>query len=148
MPTAGVVVMDNAGRLLLVQRADDLSWCLPGGRLEPGESLAECAMRECREETGLPCEIGQLIGIYSDPVTQRHRYGDGDEVQFVAAVFGATVPGDRGIGDDHGDATEPDRSEILRCGFFALAALPAPIMGCDTPIVAGVVERTPTPRVG
>jgi ADP-ribose pyrophosphatase YjhB (NUDIX family) len=45
VPTAGVAIMDNEGRILLGRRSDDGTWCLPGGKLEPGESFADCARR-------------------------------------------------------------------------------------------------------
>jgi 8-oxo-dGTP diphosphatase len=61
---AGAVVRDADGRLLLVRRGRPPaqgSWTLPGGRVEPGESAAEAAVREVREETGLDVEVGELL---------------------------------------------------------------------------------------
>ena len=37
-------------------------WSLPKGKLEPGETAAECALREVREETGLVCTLGRFVG--------------------------------------------------------------------------------------
>lgn len=52
-----VVVEDPSGNILLLRRAPESSypgmWCLPGGRLEPGETLSEGCRRELLEETGL-----------------------------------------------------------------------------------------------
>jgi len=109
-----------------VERAADGEWAVPGGRVEPGETWAACAQREFVEETGLRATIAGLLGIYSDPVTQRHRYADGDEVQFVGVVFeGAT---------DGLITREPD-DEIASVAFFAPARLPLRMFGPDRPVV-------------
>lgn len=62
--SADAVVFDDEGRALLQRRADDGSWCLPGGYVEPNETPAETAVREAREETGLTVEVVDLVGIY------------------------------------------------------------------------------------
>jgi ADP-ribose pyrophosphatase YjhB (NUDIX family) len=83
---ASALILDEDGNLLLTRRADNGRWCLPGGRMDPGESVAETCVREVLEETGLEVEIVRLIGIYSNP----HRlveYPDGERRQIVAAHF-------------------------------------------------------------
>jgi ADP-ribose pyrophosphatase YjhB (NUDIX family) len=130
-PTAGVVARDQRGRLLLVQRADDGSWCLPGGRLEPGETWRACAEREFREETGLAVTIGGLLGVYSDPASQIHSYGDGPEVQFVGVVFEGRVDG---------DSARPPDDEIKAVRYFEVADLPAPLFGPDRPVIADALS--------
>src|SRR5579885_3187653 len=52
----GVVVQD-AGRVLLIKREDFEVWALPAGGVESGETLAQTAIREVREETGLVVEL-------------------------------------------------------------------------------------------
>ncbi len=58
--SAGGLVIDDAGRVLLI-RARDLRhrpvWTLPKGTLAPGETSADAALREVREETGWRCEL-------------------------------------------------------------------------------------------
>ena len=49
--SADAAVFDDDGRILLQLRADDTSWCLPGGYTKPNESPQETAVRETREET-------------------------------------------------------------------------------------------------
>ena len=58
-------VVQQYGRLLLVQRANEPqagTWCLPGGRVEHGELLAQAVVRELEEETGLEGLCGPCIG--------------------------------------------------------------------------------------
>jgi 8-oxo-dGTP pyrophosphatase MutT (NUDIX family) len=50
---ATVIVRDAAGRVLMQRRSDNGQWGLPGGALEPGESLEETGRREVWEETGV-----------------------------------------------------------------------------------------------
>jgi 8-oxo-dGTP diphosphatase len=61
---AGAVVRDDDGRLLLVRRGHppaEGTWSLPGGHVEPGETLEAAAAREVLEETGLVVTVGSLI---------------------------------------------------------------------------------------
>lgn len=62
----GAIVFDHEGRVLLVERAKDPGkglWTVPGGRLEPRETLAQGVAREVREETGLIVEVGALACV-------------------------------------------------------------------------------------
>jgi ADP-ribose pyrophosphatase YjhB (NUDIX family) len=58
------VIFDSEGRVLLMKRADDGTWCLPCGFVDPGESPDETAVREAKEETGLDVRVTDLIGVY------------------------------------------------------------------------------------
>ena len=60
-----VILMDQ--RVLLVLRDDFNVWALPGGGVDPNESLVQAAMREVREETGLVVTLSRLVGFYSRP---------------------------------------------------------------------------------
>ena len=66
-PAAAVALFDSGGNILLLRRKDSDKWTMPGGTLDFGESLTDCAMREMREETGLQIRITGLIGTYTDP---------------------------------------------------------------------------------
>ncbi len=95
-PCVGAVVLDDAGRLLLVRRRNAPGrglWSVPGGRVEPGESLPAAVAREVREETGLAVRVGAEVGRLTVP---------GDGVVYDVADFACTlldpdaqpVPGD------------------------------------------------------
>jgi 8-oxo-dGTP pyrophosphatase MutT (NUDIX family) len=88
-----VVVRDADGRVLLIRRADNGLWALPGGAQEIGETTRRAAVREVREETGIPIEITGISGIYSDP---RHviAYDDGEVRQEFSIVFRGRPVGD------------------------------------------------------
>jgi 8-oxo-dGTP pyrophosphatase MutT (NUDIX family) len=62
-----VVVRDDSGRVLLIQRTDNGLWALPGGAQEIGESVSQAAVREVEEETGIQISLNGISGIYSNP---------------------------------------------------------------------------------
>ena len=66
-PAVSAIVPDSEGRILLIRRTDNGYWSIPGGGVEPGESLPQAVTREVAEETGMRCEVTGLVGIYSDP---------------------------------------------------------------------------------
>ena len=60
----GIVIHDEC--LLMIKRAQDPSkglWTIPGGRVEPGEYLADAVRREVKEETGITVDVGELLGV-------------------------------------------------------------------------------------
>jgi ADP-ribose pyrophosphatase YjhB (NUDIX family) len=86
LPSAGALVFDQAGRVLLQRRADDGIWNIPGGAMEPGETLEQTAQREVREETGLAIDGLKLLCVLSGPEFF-HVYPSGDAVYHVAAIY-------------------------------------------------------------
>ena len=109
------VIFDENGRVILEQRSDCGWWCLPGGRLDAGETLAQGAVREAREETGLDLEITGFLGMFSDPQRRTVCYPDnGDLRQLVDAAIIARPAG--------GKLTASPESLDLR--WFAPSELP------------------------
>jgi ADP-ribose pyrophosphatase YjhB (NUDIX family) len=92
VPSTTAAVRDNAGRLLLIHKVDNDLWALPGGGMELGESIADAAVREVAEETGLTVELTGLVGIYSDP-GHVMAYADGEVRQEFSVCFHARVTG-------------------------------------------------------
>ncbi|MFE2725666.1 NUDIX domain-containing protein [Kitasatospora sp. NPDC059327] len=100
VPAASVVVVDDAGRVLLQRRTDNGMWALPGGVMDIGESISGCGVRETREETGIDIEITGIVGTYSDP---RHvlAYDDGEVRQeFSICLLGRPLGGELRVSDE------------------------------------------------
>ena len=67
VPSVNVIVTDDQDRILLIRRTDNSNWAVPGGAIDLGESVAQAAVRETLEESGVECAITGIVGIYSDP---------------------------------------------------------------------------------
>lgn len=92
VPAAMAFVQDEDGRILMIHRTDNDKWALPGGAQDVGETIAQTAVRETREETGIAIEITGLVGIYSDPA-HVIAYDDGEVRQEFSVCFRATPSG-------------------------------------------------------
>ncbi|CAI7975477.1 8-oxo-dGTP diphosphatase [Frankia sp. Hr75.2] len=90
--SASAVITDDTGRILLLHRPDNGLWTIPTGGVKKNETVAEAAIRETHEETGLEIEIAGLVGIFSDP---RHliEYADGEVRQPINICFRGTPTG-------------------------------------------------------
>lgn len=90
--------------VLLTRRADNGQWCLPGGMIDPGESVSEGCAREVFEETGLRVRVVRLTGVYSDP-NRLTVYPDGNKVHvIVLSLEVEQVGGELGLSDETTDA--------------------------------------------
>ena len=110
--SCAVIFDEDRRKVLLTRRMDNGLWCLPGGKMEAGESVEECCRREVFEETGLEIQTRRLIGIYSNR-DQLVIYPDGHKVQIVVLSFEAEVTGGKlGLSDETTDAAYYDLSEM------------------------------------
>ncbi|MDP2933671.1 MAG: NUDIX domain-containing protein [bacterium] len=81
----GVLFTPDKTKVLLVRRTDNQQWCLPGGFMQAGETIAEACEREVWEETGLTVQTNRFIGLYSNPNILA-TYDDGRKFHVVVAV--------------------------------------------------------------
>src|SRR6059036_264701 len=92
-PGVSAIILTGEG-LLLQRRSDNRLWGLPGGGVEPGESVTEAVVREVREETGLEVVPLRLIGVYSSPEHgQIVTYPDGNVIHYVSSSFECRITG-------------------------------------------------------
>lgn len=139
VPSVNVVVVNDAGHILLIRRTDNDNWALPGGAMDIGESLPDAARRETAEETGIEVELTGMVGIYTDP---RHviHYTSNDEVrqEFSIVVTARPIRGEPTPSDESREVhwvapdTIPtlamDRSMRLRISHY-LTGEPRPHLG-------------------
>jgi ADP-ribose pyrophosphatase YjhB (NUDIX family) len=92
VPAVSAIVTDTQDRILLILRTDNGYWSIPGGGLNPGESVSDAAVREVKEETGIDCQVAGLVGIYSDP-NHVAAYDDGEVRQEFSICFTTRMMG-------------------------------------------------------
>ncbi|CAN5790787.1 NUDIX domain-containing protein [soil metagenome] len=120
MASVTIIVYDDEKRILLIRHVEGDVWVAPGGGVEPPESLADAAVREMWEETGLLVNLVRVLGIYSGPeflVT----YNNGDQVTYQMTVFEAEVVGGRLR------ATGEESKAVAYLSRMEMAALPMPV---------------------
>jgi 8-oxo-dGTP pyrophosphatase MutT (NUDIX family) len=93
IPASNLLVVDGEGAILLQRRRDTGQWALPGGAQDLGETPAQCAVRECEEETGVVAEVTGFLGVYSDP-DHIVAYTDGEVRQeYEVTLIGRAIGG-------------------------------------------------------
>jgi 8-oxo-dGTP diphosphatase len=113
-PLVGVaaVARDDAGRVVLVRRAETNSWGLPGGMIDYGETVEQALARELNEESGYRLiRVARVIGIYSAPERD-------PRIHSVCIVVEAAVTA---------AARSVNPLEIVDVRTFAADALPQPL---------------------
>jgi 8-oxo-dGTP diphosphatase len=134
-PTVDILIEleGRPGTLVFIERAHEpLGWALPGGFVDRGEMLADAAVREAKEETGLDVELVELFHAYSDPKRDARQHT-------VSTVF---------IGRARG---EPVGSDDAKAARVAPADAPPSLVFDHATIVADYVEyrrsgKRPPPR--
>jgi 8-oxo-dGTP diphosphatase len=124
-PTVDVLIelAGQPGTLVFVERAHEPhGFALPGGFVDDGEWLADAAVREAKEETGLDVELVELFHAYSDPARDPRQHT-------VSTVFIGRAAGTPIGGDD-----------AARCLVAPADAPPSPLAFDHARIVADYVE--------
>jgi 8-oxo-dGTP diphosphatase len=100
---AAVVDDESASVLLLRQSYGDQRWGLPGGAVEPGETITAALTRECREELGVEVKTGPLTGWY-----YHHEF------QSQVGIFRCALPDEAAIrlSEEHSDFRWAPISEL------------------------------------
>jgi ADP-ribose pyrophosphatase YjhB (NUDIX family) len=127
-PGVAVLVLNQAGQLLLLQRADNHEWTLPGGFMELNEAPEGTARRELDEEIGLTAGTLQLFGAYGGPELF-HTFPNGDQVSSVTIAY---------ITRDTVGTPRVDGKEVIKAEYFDLHALPANLFKTNMPILREV----------
>jgi ADP-ribose pyrophosphatase YjhB (NUDIX family) len=129
LPSVSVLPVDHAGRLLLVRHAGhDDGWGVLGGAVEVGESPADAAVRETREEIGVDVRLVRLLDVLGGPDYQV-SYPNGDRTAYVTAVYEAAITnGSPAVADD--ELTDiawftPEQLPRLELSRFSRALLSA-----------------------
>lgn len=113
VPSVNVLIENEAGEILMIQRSDNGNWAIPGGAIDLGESLKQAAVRETLEETGIACEVENVLGIYTDP---RHiiMYTSNGEArqEFSIVVTGRATGGKPTTSDESTKVAWVSRSDL------------------------------------
>ena len=122
-----MAAFDDEGRAVVIQRADNHRWALPGGYAEIGSPPSENALRELHEETGFEARLEDLVGVYDN-----HRFGSVSPYQFYICLFRARISGGQATPSEESldvrlvDPADPpaDMSELQRTMLRDAAAPP------------------------
>ncbi|MCW3999097.1 MAG: NUDIX hydrolase [Candidatus Bathyarchaeota archaeon] len=114
--TSTAIIPYPSGQILLIKRNTRPFlgyWALPGGRMDPGETIEQTIVREVKEETGLDVAVESVLGEYVE-----WGIKDDIEYEYYPTCFVVKVLG--------GDLKKQD-SEIQQIQLFSLNALPHPL---------------------
>ena len=98
------IIFNSEGNVLLLKRTyGNKGWSLPGGSVEPGETIHQALFRECKEELGVDVKDAVLTGVYYHST-----------INTQAVIFRCSIPKDAQIklSSEHSDYKWADISEL------------------------------------
>ncbi len=131
MVACAVFLFNDNNEILLQKRADDGTWCVPGGSMELGETPEQAARREFLEETGLSLGELKLVNVLSGE-NSHFTYPNGDEVYAVDINYACYKYS--------GEIKKQD-SEVLELHFFDLQHLPETLGKIDRIVIEDILRR-------
>ena len=134
LPGVTAIVINKRAEILLQRRRDTNTWAPPSGGVEPGETVAECAIREVREEAGIEIVPEAIIAVLSGEA-YNVTYPNGDQLATVTTVFRCRPL------DDASPRVNDDESQDIR--YFKCAALPGNMLPRHKSIVALALAEGP-----
>ncbi|MFT5166161.1 MAG: ADP-ribose pyrophosphatase YjhB (NUDIX family) [Saprospiraceae bacterium] len=108
-PAARIIVENEKGEILFIERMDNGKIGIPAGALEENETISKCIIREVREETGIEILALEVIGLSSNPNAETVQYPNGDIIQYFTVEFYAN--------SWKGSVKIFDKEEIQSAGF-------------------------------
>jgi 8-oxo-dGTP pyrophosphatase MutT (NUDIX family) len=126
--TSAVILNQRTQEVLLHKREDFRVWSLQGGRIEPGETWEEAAIREVYEETGYHIGIDRLVGEYWRP-----QMPNGGDLTYVA------------MGHLQEDTPEAYGWETIALGWFPAKALPRSLFRFGRIYIGDALADFPSP---
>ena len=119
----------SRSRVLLIRRADNGFWALPGGFHDLNETPMRCVVRECLEETGLDIRVERLLGVFSSncyrEINYPHKDGKYCHILFLAEPI------------DLEKSTARTTSEAREIGWFTESQTPPKSDGHDVRVALG-----------
>ena len=131
--TATAIIPFPPDKVLLIKRRTlpfKGYWALPGGRVDPGETVEQTIVREVKEETGLDVAVVRKIGEYHEQGVQ-----DGEEYDYYPACF---------LVKRLGGEIKKQESEIEEIKLFSLNKVPESLAFEHTQMINDFVATTKT----
>lgn len=86
-PAARIIIENDLGQILFIERLDNGNIGIPAGSFEENETIEECIIREVKEEVGLNILNLELIGLSTNPLNEIVEYSNGDIIQYFTCEF-------------------------------------------------------------
>jgi ADP-ribose pyrophosphatase YjhB (NUDIX family) len=102
---AGAII-EQDGKILLIDRSDGLGYTIPGGIVRHKETLEKCVLREVREETGYEIKLTGLVGVYS-------KLGRDPRFRAIAIAYKGSIVGGTQHGSGEGESCWRSPEEVF-----------------------------------